>query len=77
MPNGFTLRLTAGYLVRVGEAHRGADAQIARLYCAHGKGDRYAKLDVRSGLVHRIHQPSHSDTDSVERDHRGSEKTHV
>src|ERR1700730_1101983 len=30
-----------------------------------------------SALARRIHQPSHSDTDSVERDHWGGEKTHV
>ena len=30
-----------------------------------------------SALARGIHQPSHPDTDSVKRDHRGSEKTHV
>jgi hypothetical protein len=41
-------------------------------------GDRYGRLDgACSALARRIHQPSYSDTDGVERDHWGGEKAHV
>src|SRR5271169_2299262 len=53
------------------------DAPNSPLLCSRQRRSLAQARGACSALARRIHQPSHSDTDGVERDHRGGEKTHV
>jgi hypothetical protein len=59
-----------------GSVHRIDDACVCwDAYCSH---IQLARLDGSgSALACRTHQPSHSDTDGVKRDHRSGKEAHV